>query len=138
MLKRMLCSAAILLLAISKLVLAADVAVPPDLQPWQGWVLQGQEFRRCPFITGSGSAVGDAFQCVWHERLVLDLDARGGRFSQRWELFNEAWITLPGDFEHWPRDVELDGARAVVVEREGVPQVRLGAGNHVVTGSFRW
>jgi hypothetical protein len=138
MLKRLLFSAAFLVLAIPGRILAADVAVPPDLQPWQSWVLQGEEFRRCPFINGSGAAVDASFQCVWPERLVLDLDTRGGRFSQRWELFTESWIILPGDFEHWPRDVQLDGARAVVVAREGNPQIRLAAGSHVVTGSFRW
>ncbi|HZF26772.1 MAG TPA: hypothetical protein VEZ88_10970 [Steroidobacteraceae bacterium] len=138
MLKRIRCWGAILLLAIPARILAADVAVPPDLQPWQGWVLQGEEFRRCPFITGNQSASAQAFQCTWPERLVLDLDTRGGRFAQRWELYAESWISLPGDLEHWPRDVALDGARAVVVARDGVPQVRLGAGTHTVSGSFRW
>ncbi|HEY7378390.1 MAG TPA: hypothetical protein VH542_06875, partial [Steroidobacteraceae bacterium] len=138
MLKRMFSSAAILLFAIPGRMLAAEVAVPPDLQPWQGWVLQGEEFRHCPFINGSGAASGGAFQCIWPERLVIDLDARGGRFSQRWEVFTESWITLPGDLEHWPREVALDGARAVVVAREGNPRIRLAAGSHVVTGGFRW
>ncbi|HKE43539.1 MAG TPA: hypothetical protein VKB41_03270 [Steroidobacteraceae bacterium] len=138
MLKRMLSRAAILLLAFPGRILAAEVAVPPDLQPWQGWVLQGEEYRRCPFITGNQAASEQAFQCIWPERLALELDARGGRFTQRWELFAESWITLPGDLEHWPRDVQLDGARAVVVARNGVPQIRLAAGAHTVSGSFRW
>ena len=118
------------LLAISARLLAADIAVPPDLQPWQGWVLQGEEFRRCPFVIGTQSSDARVYQCEWPERLVLDLDARGGRFAQRWELFAETWITLPGDLEHWPRDVQLDGSRAVLVARNGTPQIRMAAGTH--------
>ncbi|MFO1466270.1 MAG: hypothetical protein U1F35_07515 [Steroidobacteraceae bacterium] len=26
----------------------AAVSVPRDIDGWQGWVLDGQEFRRCP------------------------------------------------------------------------------------------
>ncbi len=125
-------------LALSKPVIAAEVAVPPDLQPWQGWVLHGEEFRRCPYITGSASMDALAFQCAWPERLVLDLDARGGRFNQQWRVFADSWVVLPGNLEHWPRDVQVSGARAAVVAREGVPQVRLAAGNHAISGSFRW
>ncbi len=33
-------------LALSNPIIAAEVAVPPDLQPWQSWVLHGEEFRR--------------------------------------------------------------------------------------------
>ena len=32
---------------------AAEVAVPKDLEPWRGWVMQGEEFRRCPFVASS-------------------------------------------------------------------------------------
>jgi hypothetical protein len=128
----------LLLLAIPLRLLVADVAVPPELQPWQSWVLQGEEFRRCPYATGSQAADAGAFRCAWPERLALDLDAHGGRFAQRWELFAESWISLPGDLEHWPREVQLDGARAAVVMREGIPQIHLSTGSHFISGSFRW
>ena len=127
-----------LFLVLSARVLAADIAVPPDLQAWHGWVLQDEEFRRCPYIAGTQATDAAAFQCAWPERLVLDLDAKGGRFAQRWELFAETWIGLPGDLEHWPHDVQVDATRAVVVLRNGTPQVRLSAGSHSVSGSFRW
>ncbi len=129
---------AVALLAVSARLLAADIAVPPDLQPWEGWVLQGEEFRRCPFVSGAQTSDARVYQCEWPERLVLDLDARGGRFAQRWELFAESWISLPGDLEHWPRDVQLDGARAVLVARNGTPQIRIAAGTHSISGTFKW
>ena len=116
----------------------AEVAVPPDLQPWQSWVLHGEEFRRCPYLTGADPTNAQAFQCAWPERLVLDLDARSGRFTQQWRVYADSWVLLPGNLEHWPRDVQVNGARATVVARQGLPQMRLEQGNHTVTGSFRW
>ncbi len=56
MLKRVPSWPVVLLLAIPLRLLAADVTVPPELQPWQSWVLQGEEFRRCPYATGSQAA----------------------------------------------------------------------------------
>ena len=86
--KRVRTWTALALLVSSIRVLAADIAVPPDLQDWRGWVLQGEEFRRCPYIAGTQASDVTAFQCAWAERLVLDLDGQGGRFAQRWELFS--------------------------------------------------
>ncbi len=45
---------------------------------------------------------------------------------------------MPGDLEHWPREVQLDGARAAVVMRDGLPQIHLSTGSHFISGSFRW
>lgn len=125
-------------LALVNPLFAAEVAVPPDLQPWQGWVLHGEEFRRCPFLTGHAAADAQAFQCTWPERLVLDLTPQGGRFTQRWQVFADSWVSLPGNLDQWPRDVQVNGARAPVVARNGVPQVRLTAGTYTVSGGFSW
>ena len=54
----------------------------------------------------------DAFRCVWPERLTLAVDARGGTFTQRWQVFADSWVALPGDLEHWPQDVRVNGAPA--------------------------
>ena len=55
---------------------------PEALRPWIDWVLYGHEEERCPFFQG------DAGQrrCSWPSRLALDLNQRGGRFSQQWVL----------------------------------------------------
>jgi hypothetical protein len=45
---------------------------------------------------------------------------------------------LPGDSEHWPEDLRVDGAPAAAVERDDVPQLRLSAGDHTISGSFTW
>lgn len=116
----------------------AQVPVPKDLDGWQGWALDGQEFRRCPLFVNNDPNDAQARVCAWPARLNLDLTATGGRFSQSWEVFSDSWIALPGSTEHWPRDVTVNGKPASVVSREGVPQLRLNAGTHALSGAFAW
>jgi hypothetical protein len=69
---------------------------------------------------------------------LLSVDARGGSFTQRWQVFAPSWVALPGDVEHWPRDVKLDGAPAPLVANDGIPQLRLAPGSYNVSGRFEW
>jgi hypothetical protein len=121
----------------------AQDGVPPSLRDWQGWVLHGEEFRRCPFAASAGAEPGepinaDEFRCVWPERLTLAVDARGGTFSQRWQVYSESWVQLPGTEENWPREVRLNGAPAAVVAVNDIPSVRLTPGSYTVSGRFEW
>jgi len=121
----------------------AQDAIPPALREWQGWVLHDQEFRRCPFAASAGAEAGkpiDAaeFRCVWPERLTLAVESGGGTFSQQWQVYAESWVALPGNAEHWPRDVRLNGAPAAVVEVDDVPSVRLKPGTYTLSGRFEW
>jgi hypothetical protein len=117
---------------------AAEVPIPDELKPWQAWVLRGEEFRRCPFFATQLPNGAADFVCAWPERLTLDVNASGGEFRQRWEVFAESWVALPGSEEHWPRTVRLDGKPAPVVARAGVPSVRLPPGNYQLSGSLQW
>jgi hypothetical protein len=116
---------------------AQDFRIPQPLQPWQQWVMQGEEFRRCPMRNGveAGRA---SFECRWPGRLRVSVDSVRGEFSQQWQLYTDEWISLPGDETHWPEAVQVDGRSVAVVAREGVPQVRLAAGEHAVRGRFTW
>ncbi len=121
----------------------AQQSLPPALRDWQGWVLRGEEFRRCPFLASapltSGEPVAEHYyRCTWPERLALAVDARGGTFTQRWQTYAETWVELPGDREHWPRDVRLNGAAAPVVAVGESPRLLLPAGTHAVSGRFEW
>jgi hypothetical protein len=120
----------------------AQDAIPPGLRDWQGWVLHGEEYRRCPFLSNQATPgqpiPAESFRCLWPERLSLSVDARGGTFTQRWQVYAEAWIELPGDAEHWPRDVRLNGAPAAVVAASDTPRLRVGPGTHTVSGRFDW
>jgi hypothetical protein len=118
--------------------LAAPVVVPKDLQDWQPWVLDGHEAHACPYFSSAEPSKDDSHVCAWPARLNLDLNAHGGKFSQAWQLYSESWVPLPGDKEHWPQGVTVNGKSAAVVEREGVPQLRLVAGSYQLAGNFSW
>jgi hypothetical protein len=120
------------------LVSAQQTAIPPELRPWESWVMYGEEFRRCPVRNGVAADGADAFVCTWPGRMHVAVSAGGGEFRQSWRVYAESWVALPGDSEHWPEDVRVDGALAAAVERSGVPQLRLGAGDHTISGSFTW
>ena len=117
---------------------ARDGAIPGELAGWESWVLKGAEYRRCPLMGGTDASDENSFRCVWPERLAIDVNARGGNFAQRWQVFADGWITLPGDLEHWPRDVRVNGAPLALVARGSLPQARLTTGTYAITGRFEW
>jgi len=139
---RSLIRAGFLLLAICSSGLAGAQAIPPPLRDWQDWVLRGEQFRLCPLASNAddnngGPASASEYRCAWPERLMLNVGAHGGSFTQRWQVYAETWVTLPGDAEHWPRDVRLNGAVAPVVDHGG-PRLLLTRGNYTVSGRFEW
>lgn len=117
---------------------AAPVDVPPELEAWRQWALDQQQFRRCPLLAGQNAQDAGSFVCAWPERLALDVTSSGGRFSQRWQVYADAWIALPGDTEHWPRDVRINGTSAAVVAYVNAPHLRLAPGTYTIAGDFRW
>jgi hypothetical protein len=117
---------------------AQQVQVPQELEDWRGWALQGAEYRRCPFLVSRSATDANSYRCAWPERLELALDAGGGRFSQGWQVYATSWVVLPGDADHWPLDLRANGAPLAAVLRDGVPQARLDAGHHAISGRFSW
>ena len=117
---------------------AAEVAVPKDLADWRGWVLHGEEFRRCPFVASRDASERESYRCAWPERLTLALDAHGGTFTQRWQVLAQSWVRVPGSVEHWPQDVRVNGAPAAVVARDGHPYLLLDSGTHAIAGKLSW
>ncbi len=116
----------------------AQTAIPKDLEGWQSWAQFGQEFRQCPFLVNGDVNQADSHVCAWPDALILDLNKDGGGFTQRWRVYSESWIPIPGDLEHWPYEVKQNGAAALVVARAGVPQIRVNAGTIELHGQFRW
>ncbi len=113
--------------------------VPPDLEPWVPWVTEGQEYRECPFLSGTRAVAESDYRCLWPGTLELRADADGAAFSQSWQVVGEEqWVPLPGETEYWPEDVRVDGTAARVFERDTGPALRLGPGDYRVTGRFRW
>ena len=117
----------------------SDVYVPAELKPWQDWVLEGKEYRNCPFFFNRSAETKDDFICAWPGRLDLSVDAQGGKFSQSWTVYStEEWIPLPGDNTYWPQRVSVNGQPIAVIARDGVPTIRVAPGNYNIAGRFAW
>ncbi|MCZ6832739.1 MAG: hypothetical protein O7F11_03245, partial [Acidobacteria bacterium] len=133
--------AVILCLVIQPFVVSAstrDIYIPPELEPWKNWVLEGKEYLDCPFFFNQTTAESSSV-CAWPGRLNLEIDGEGGRFDQTWIVYaGESWLALPGDGTHWPQQVRVDGRAGTIVERDSVPSVQLGPGSYRVTGRFEW
>lgn len=113
---------------------ANTVAVPAPLEPWKQWVLDAHKDLACPPHYAS---LGERY-CRWPGKLALQVTERGVSFSQDWQLYSEAWVTLPGDADSWPQDVRVDDKSVAVIERDGLPVIHLAAGEHDVQGVIRW
>jgi hypothetical protein len=105
--------------------------LPPKLKAWVRWALDDAPAYGC-------ALAGEAAVCLWPGRLQLDLSAAGGRFAQDAHADRASDLGLPGDAQRWPQDVRLDGAPAPVVDKDGVPSLRLPPGAHKVDGRFQW
>ena len=45
-----------------------------------------------------------------------------------WSVYQDSWISLPGDKKHWPLNVTVNNKTALVMDRNGIPSVKLAAG----------
>ena len=116
----------------------AQVQIPKELDGWRDWVLNDQEYRRCPFLANSDGTREENRICAWPGRLSLNVTDAGARFTQSWVSYAPAWAALPGNLEHWPGAVTVNGRPAAVVTRDGAPYIRLAVGTSTVAGSFAW
>lgn len=120
-------------------VVAAHAApdVPAPLEPWRAWVMHDQEFRACPLIAGRAGADPSDFLCAWPGVLAVSADDGGASVSQRWQVDAESWVPLPGDAQHWPQEVSVDGRPVAVVDHGG-PSLRLAIGAHEIRARIPW
>lgn len=108
--------------------------LPEVLKPWANWVLGEESQFDCPF------AYQDFQQkhCSWPGVLKLDLNQQGGHFNGEWQLYRADWLILPGDPQHWPKQVSVNRQSAVVIEHDGKPSIYLDSGYYLVEGNFHW
>jgi hypothetical protein len=113
----------------------APEQVPEPLKPWIAWVLQDDKEPACPFIYDS---YGEK-RCSWPTQIQLDLSSEKGLFSMSSMVYQDSWISLPGDKIHWPLNVTVNGKPALVMEKDGTPSVKLSEGSpHQIKGEFLW
>ncbi|MEO7199570.1 MAG: hypothetical protein ABIY56_05070, partial [Dokdonella sp.] len=127
---------ALLVLSSAFAVHAAD-GIPATLEPWRQWVLHDQEFRACSLIAGRGAQSESDFLCAWPGVLTINATADGAELQQRWQVEAESWVPLPGDSEHWPQQVRVNGQPMPVVDVGG-PRLRLVAGSYEIRSLMRW
>ena len=108
--------------------------LPEPLKPWAGWALWDERGIDSPRPHDNAEKPLP----IWPSRLALEADAAGGSFSLEVVVFNEAWLSLPGDGELWPVEVTANGAPLPVVAHSGKPSVKLAKGSHDLTGKYRW
>ncbi|MDP3902687.1 MAG: hypothetical protein Q8Q40_01770 [Methylococcaceae bacterium] len=108
--------------------------VPEPLKPWIAWVLQDNPELACPFIYNSV----EQKRCSWPTRLTLDLQPTKGNFAITWKVYQDSWISLPGNHEHWPLNVSANNKTALVMDKDGVPSIKLAPGLYQISGEFFW
>ena len=111
------------------------IEIPEMLEPWVDWVLYGQEklYKGIPLYNDNGMKI-----CAWPGELALSVNGHGGVFSQSWDINCETWVSLPGSEPFWPLDILLNGEPAITVKRNGIPSIKLTAGNYMITGRLKW
>ncbi|WP_040590474.1 hypothetical protein [Methylobacter marinus] len=112
----------------------APEQVPAPLKPWIDWVLQHDQDRVCPFIYNSY----EQKRCSWPTRLSLDITPEKGTFAISWKVYQESWVSLPGDHRYWPLNVTANNQPALVTDKNGRPAVQLEAGVYEIKGQFLW
>lgn len=108
------------------------VPVPPALADWVPWVLAEYPEQACPFFFADHKQRA----CAWPSQLDLRLQGNRLRFSQRWRLYADGLVMLPGEQRYWPEQVQVAGKAQPVLSRAGRPHIELAAGSHQVRGDI--
>lgn len=124
----------LLILGAGQAAAEADRTIPPVLQPWETWATWNDLHRNCPTPYSDPKV----HRCFWPGRLGLQVNETNAQFELTVSVFHPTWVPLPGSSEAWPQTVLANGVAVAVLEREGVPSVRLESGVTRLEGSFRW
>ncbi len=113
----------------------APEQVPEPLKPWIAWALQDRPDPDCPFIYNNY----EEKRCNWPTQIQLELASNKGVFSISERAYRDGWISLPGDKKHWPLNVTANNKPALVMDKDGIPSVKLAANElYQIDGEFRW
>lgn len=103
------------------------------LRQWESWVLKKHPQHTCPWTAGNLKS------CVWPGELTLGINDSGGSFNYTADAYEQqSFLPLPGNIDHWPSNVVVNGNAARLIERGGIPYVAVTEGHHTITGHFQW
>lgn len=116
----------------------APAEIPKALQDWQGWVLAQDHTYTC-FWQGEFSNR----QCQIVGDIQVDATAQGAKYSQLVKLVTEGAVTLPGNTELWPQQVQvrdLNSGSEILATVSGStqPVLHLPAGFYEIQARFVW
>lgn len=110
--------------------LALPASIPEPLRPWQDWVLQGEEFRQCPFFMGSAAADASDFACAIPGATRIEIANGRASVSAEVKVYAAGDLDLPYADKAWPEDVSVDGVAAPALPGDNGPRIWLEAGSH--------
>ncbi len=108
--------------------------IPEPLKTWRNWVLQDSLQYQCPFFYNNYHKK----YCAWPSQLTLNIQPHQGQFTSHWQVYNDSFITLPGDSQHWPQNVTVNQKPALVIKHNKLPAIKLSAGKYQIRGDFFW
>lgn len=111
----------------------ANDNIPQDLEKWQTWVLKDLPDIQCPILYNNNKNY-----CAYPDSLSIDLTNKSARFKQKWNIYAESWVNLPGDKINWPKNVKVNGKIHAVISRNNIPSMRLQQGRYSISGDFSW
>lgn len=123
----------LLLLTLANPATAQQNPIPEALQDWQEWVLHEHPHLSCPFFHNSGE-----YHCHWPSTLHLQATEQGASFEMHIQVYNNTPFALPGEHEHWPQHVMVDGQPLSVTDQQGTPMAQLPSGSYTLSGRFEW
>lgn len=112
----------------------AEREMPESLKAWRDWATWQDIHRDCPTPYNDAKA----HLCFWPSELQVTAEPKSGAFALDVMVAHEAWVPLPGNKDTWPLEVRADENPVPVVDRSGVPSVKLEAGARRLAGAFRW
>jgi hypothetical protein len=107
--------------------------IPEILTPWISWVLNDEKKSACPFLYNQQQQ-----QCEWQNHLDLKVQQQYGEFTQKITRYNDGWSALIGNEKIWIQNVYLNGKKAIVTNKNGIPSIFLTVGEHKLQGNFNW
>ena len=101
---------------------------PRFVKEWTAWLLQAHPQKLCI----------DETRCQWMGELTLQLAPDEASFTLKGRIDSRGWVSLLGNEGVWPINVSANGEHIPVIEKNGIPQVYLEAGEYLLSGTIIW